>query len=338
MRIGNNPHKDQFIEKSDYLHQIIIPVFIPHFEGYFKDSFAIFKLCLQSVFNSVHNKTFITIVNNGSCDEIKNYLNELHNQNKIHEVIHTNNIGKLNAILKGLAGNAIELVTISDSDVLFLQGWQNETVSIFKEIPKAGVVGIVPQFNMHKTNSFNLIFDNFFNAKLQFIKVKNEEALSNFYDSIGWDKNYNQDYLKYTLGLKWDKKTTVLVGSGHFVATYKKDIFSEIVTTIPYKMGGISEGYLDLLPIKKDYWRVTTCKNYAYHMGNSIEKWMIDSNDKAIGNNNFILYPNFKKLPTISKVKFAIKNKILQKLFKQKVIYKMFLKSKKLPSQMINKY
>jgi hypothetical protein len=40
-------------------------------------------------------------------------------------------------------------------------------------------------------------------------------------------------------------------------------------------MGGDSEGYLDKLPLKKDYWRFTTQDNYAYHMGNVYEDlWM----------------------------------------------------------------
>ena len=67
MRVGFNPHKDQEESISEYFHQVIVPVYIPNFEGYFKDSFIIFKLCLQSIFDTTHNKTFITIVNNGSC-------------------------------------------------------------------------------------------------------------------------------------------------------------------------------------------------------------------------------------------------------------------------------
>lgn len=67
----------------------------------------------------------------------------------------------------------------------------------------------------------------------------------------------------------------VLIGSGHFVATYKKDIFEEIPSYFNYKMGGESEGYLDKIPLKKDYWRLTTADNYAYHMGNVLEDWML---------------------------------------------------------------
>ena len=160
MRIGLNPHKDKLLIASEYSHQIIIPVYIPNQEGYFKDSFKILQICLESLFSTIHNKTFITIVNNGSGSAIKDYLNILYQDEKIHEVIHTENIGKLNAILKGLAGNAIELVTISDSDVMFLPNWQSETSKIFKEVPKAGVVGIVPQFKMYEANCGNVIFDN----------------------------------------------------------------------------------------------------------------------------------------------------------------------------------
>lgn len=338
MRTGFNPHKDQPIPASEYLHQIIIPVFIPHFEGYFKDSFTIFKLCLQSVVTTVHDKTFITVVNNGSCNAVKDYLNELHNQNKIQEVIHTNNIGKLNGILKGLAGNDIELVTISDSDVLFLNGWQQETTTIFKSLPKVGVVGIVPQFNMHKVHSNNLLFDTFFSSKVKFLQVKNKEALVSFYDSIGWERNYNPDYLKYSLGMDVNKDLKVLVGSGHFVATYKKDIFSKLVSNIPYKMGGNSEGYLDELPLQKDYWRVTTHDNFAYHLGNTIEEWMISFsiNENKIVSND--VPRNFQVNPKLSDFSYVIKNKVFKKLLFNSLFLNYFYKMKKLPKSMIKNY
>lgn len=338
MRIGKNPHKDQPLEESEYFHQIIIPVFIPHFDGYFKDSFAILKLCLQSLFNTIHDKTYITIVNNGSCNEVKEFLNELHNQHRIQEIIHTTNIGKLNAILKGLAGSAIELVTISDSDVLFLKGWQQETTTIFKELPKVGVVGIVPQFNMHKVHSSNLLFDTFFSNKVKFIPVKNKEALVSFYDSIGWERNYNPNYLEYTLGMEVTSKLNVVIGSGHFVATYKKDIFNKITSNIPYKMGGNSEGYLDELPLKKDYWRVTTHDNFAYHLGNILEDWMISKVDKLNENIDIEVISNFPVNPKFSEFSYVIKNKIFKKIIFNSLFLNYFYKIKKLPKTMINIY
>ncbi|KIC03395.1 hypothetical protein OA88_03190 [Flavobacterium sp. JRM] len=336
MRIGFNPYKDQDLPRSEYLHQIIIPVYIPNQEAYFKDSLAILKLCLESLFATTHDKTFITIVNNGSDIVIVSYLDLLLKENKIHELIHTQNIGKLNAILKGLVGNNIELVTISDSDVLFLNDWQKETINIFKSVSKAGVVGIVPQFKMYESNCGNQLFDTILSSKLRFIPVKNKEALIRFYDSLGWKRDYNQDYLEYNLGLKVSKNQSVLIGSGHFVATYKKDIFTEIISYINFKMGGTSEAYLDKKPLEKDYWRLTTSDNYAYHMGNTLEDWMIVP--QTLQENKEELKYGFKKNETISPFLYWIKNKLFVKFISIKVLIKLFLKWKKLPKEMISKY
>ena len=336
MRVGYNPYKDQKNDESKYIHQVIIPVYIPNHEAYFKDSFAILKLCLESLFATIHKKSFITIANNGSDKIVSDYLDALLRQNKIQELIHTENIGKLNAILKGLVGNAIELVTISDSDVLFLPNWQAETVKVFTHIPNAGVVGIVPQFKMYEANCGNVIFDNLFNKKLQFVPVKNREALIRFYDSLGWDRNYNQDYLQYALGLELTPDLKVLIGSGHFVATYKKDMFKELVSYIGYKMGGNSEGYLDQLPLHKNYWRLTTQDNYAYHMGNTLENWMgITTVEKTTDEN---LDSNFSINKKENELLNFIKNKIFIKFISFKWSIKLFLKYKKLPKSMIENY
>ncbi|OAB27869.1 Glycosyl transferase family 2 [Flavobacterium fryxellicola] len=336
MRLGFNPHKDQPQEEAEYLHQIIIPVYIPNQQGYFKDSFKIFQLCLESLFSTVHDKTFITIVNNGSGSFVKDYLDELLVQNRIHEVIHTHNIGKLNAIIKGLAGNNIELVTITDADVLFLVNWQKETVKVFAHLPQAGVVGIVPQFKTYEINCGTVIFDNFCNKNLKFIPVKNKEALIRFYDSIGWDRSYNQDYLKYNLGLEINSDLKVLVGSGHFVATYKKDMFQDITTYIGYKLGGNSEGYLDRAPLIKGYWRVTTYDNYAYHMGNTFENWMKLEQQQEHAKQ----YPisNFNKNLTLRGFSYFVKNRAFIKFISIKWLVKLFIQWKKLPREMIEKY
>lgn len=336
MRVGFNPNKDKLLSASEYLHQVIIPVYIPEHEGYFKDSFAILKLCLESLFATIHKQTFITIVNNGSDIIVGDYLEGILKQNKIHELIHTQNIGKLNSILKGLSGNDIELVTIADSDVLFLNHWQKETINVFNSVPKAGVVGIVPQLKIYQSNCGNVLFDNLFSSKLRFVPVKNKDALIRFYDSIGWQRDYNQDYLKYNLGLKINQDQIVLLGSGHFVATYKKDIFEEITSYIGFKMGGYSEGYLDKAPLKKDYWRLTTYDNHAYHMGNKLENWMVVPQN--LTNDEEQLKYNFNKNEIINPIFYWIKNKLFVKFFTVKFLVKIFLRWKKLPKEMISNY
>lgn len=336
MRIGSNPNKEINQEQSFYIHQVIVPVYIPNEEGYFLDALKILKICLNSIFSTVHERTFITIVNNGSCANVVKYLNELFEENKIKELIHTDNIGKINAVFKGLSGNNIELVTITDADVMFLSDWQAETVKVFSQIPKAGVVGIVPQFKMYKRYCGNVIFDNFFNKNLKFLPVKNQEGMIHFYDSIGWDRNYNQDYLQYALGLSHNN-VKCFVGSGHFVATYKKDVFEELFSFIGgKKAAGIGEDYIDNKPLKKGYWRLTTYDNYAFHMGNIYEEWMknIPKKIKALEYSNL----NFIKHKKVSSTSYFIKNKLFTRLITINWVSQVFMKWKKLPKQMVKKY
>jgi len=339
MRIGSNPNKSINQNKSEYNHQIIIPVYIPNGEGYFKDGLKILMLCLESLINTTHDKTYITIVNNGSSKEVVEYLDQLFLEIKINELIHTDNIGKVNAVFKGLAGNNIELVTIADSDVLFLPNWQSETLNVFKHFSRAGVVGVTPQFKMYEANCSNVIFENFFNKNLKFIPIKNKKALIYFYDSIGWDRNYNQDYLNFGLGLE-NENFQCFVGAGHYVATYKKDIFEDIKTYIGgKKVSGVGEAYIDKKALEKGYWRLTTQDNFAYHMGNILEPWM------EVALNNLENTPNIaleltsqNSFRKISKFEFFIKNKLFSKLFSIKLFKKLFYKYKKLPKEMIPNY
>jgi len=338
MRIGYHPHKDQKQEDTKYLHQVIIPVFIPNEEGYFKDAFIIFQNCLQSLLKTAHEKTFITIVNNGCCNKVVTYLNILFEGSKIHELIHTSNIGKLNAILKGLAGNNIGLVTISDADVLFKPHWQQETCKVFNAFPKAGVVGLIPQFKLFESNCGNIFFDTFFSKKVKFANVENKNDLVQFYESIGWDKNYNPHYLEKNLKII-DEQAVAIIGAGHVVATYKKELFETIKTYIGFKMGGNSESYLDKAPLYKGMWRLTTNGNFAYHMGNVYEHWMQEELEKLDNSVKEIIELSFQR-PNhkISKFEFFIKNKLFSKLFSIKLFKKLFYKYKKLPKEMISNY
>jgi hypothetical protein len=338
MRLGFNPHKDIKSAKTIYNHQIIVPVYIPNHDGFFKDSFDIFKLSLKSLLKTTHTKTFISIINNGSCIEIVDFLNDLFKENKIQEIIHTENIGKVNAILKGLVGSNIDLVTIADSDVLFLDNWQIETIKVFNNFPKAGVVGVVPQIRTFEYMCGNLLFENLFTKKIQFSEVKDTEAFKGFYNSIGWKDDYNPDYLKQILTIE-NNNSLAVVGSGHFVATYRRDVFKEIQTYFNYKLGGDSERYLDEILLKYNLWRLTTYCNYANHMGNTLEHWMKEKveNLTILNPDEFDLVKK-KPLKKQNKIVYFICNKLFIRLFANRKFRKLLYGYFKLPKAMIQNY
>ena len=69
MRIGINPEKFNKEILIENYHRVIVPVFIPHFDGYFAQLLDIFKLCLESLLLTSHTITRVTIYNNNSHSE-----------------------------------------------------------------------------------------------------------------------------------------------------------------------------------------------------------------------------------------------------------------------------
>ncbi len=340
MRSGNNPQRHKKITDRNYSHRVIIPVYIPEIKGYYIDSFKIFKLCFQSINKTINFQTAITIVNNGCCKEVVNYLNELYKNNLVDELINTQKVGKLNAILKGVRSSKEPYLTITDADVLFKNNWVKETMHIFNTFNKAAVVGIVPQFKLYESLSHNVIFDNFFNKNLKYTKVKDVKGLKLFYKSIGWNDDYNQDYLNYNLSLT-KNNTIALIGSGHFVATYKRNLFDNNLPFSNYLLGGTSETiYLDLPPSKKNLWKFTTDGNYAFHMGNTLQDWMVNFEKKIdIQNNVALNFPQISNTLRKNKpISYFIKQRFFSRLFAVKWFKKMFYRAKGLSNNIAKNY
>ena len=338
MRVGFNPHKDKLQSTAEYLHQIIIPVYIPNNDGYFKDSFEILKLCLESIFKTVHQKTYISLINNGSCTAVVDYLNELYQQNKIQELIHTSNIGKLNAILKGVSGNNFPLITIVDADVLFLNNWQEATYAVFENFPKSGAVCPTPSSRSLRTHTANIYWDLFFSRKLMFSKVINAEALQMFGKSVGDVNFYNKVQLEKYLTII-NGNTKAVVGAGHFVTTFRGQVFNTIENGFTnYKLGGDSESkFLDIPVVKKGFWRLSTAGNYAYHLGNVWEDWMQVEFDKLVINKTECDF-ELEQIQSSSKFAYFVKTKLFAKLILNKKIMPFFLRWKGLKKQEAKEY
>lgn len=339
MRVGFNPHKDRQQIPDDYFHQVILPVYIPSFDGYFKESFRILHYCIDSLLLTIHAKTAITIVNNGSCDTVVAYLNDLLDSRKIQELIHTSNIGKMNAVLKGLAGNQYPLVTVADADVMFLHGWQKATYALFENFPNVGAVCPTPSSRSYKTFTSNIFWDYFGSGKLQFTDVINPNGLKAFAHSVGNDQFYNKYQLEKYLTLSEGNERAV-VGAGHFLSTYRKEVFGK---TLPkhtkYNLGGNSEkDILDIPVVRAGYYRLSTADNYAFHLGNVEEPWM-ETVFESLQNTpvDELKKPGLKeKKGTL--IGYYIKTRLFSKIIFHKKVLRLFFRFKGLPAQMITTY
>lgn len=340
MRKGKNTAKDVLIAPSDSSHRLIIPLYIPNEEDYYKDAYQIFEYCLFSAIKTSITKLKVSVVSNQSCDSVNDRLYALQKKGFIDElIIEKETIGKVNSILKALRTAEEPLITIADADVLFCNGWEEAVVAVFEAFPKAGAVSPVPVFRKHFHLTANIWLRHLFSKKLYFRAVKNTEALTRFANSIGWP--WLDEKWKDTIGTLQTKNGTIAVlGCPHFVATYKREVFHELPKeNSKYKLGGDSEFlYTDEPVLKMGGYRLSTYDNYAYHLGNHMEPWMNELYDDVTEvskkENNYSQLPVLKR----NKLEYLFSEYLFKKILYFKPIKRILLKSKGLTKEQINNF
>jgi hypothetical protein len=277
MRKGNNPSKTNFKIEISSTHRVILSVYIPDLTTeYFKDAKVIFKYCIESLLKTVHLDTRISIIINGCSEEVSQLIYDYQKSNQlIDQVFYTReNLGKINAIYSIVKSNQEPLITISDSDVMFLPGWQKEVEQVFVDFPEAGMVSPVPSSKGFLYSTATTLYYGLFKGKIKFQNVKDPQGLINFQESVGsnlYQKIHLEKYLVVSNG-----EREAVVGCGHFVATFRKQVFEAApIKVCEFRIQGNSEeDYLDDPNDISGFLRLSTLGNFAYHLGNSPQPWM----------------------------------------------------------------
>ena len=329
MRIGSNPAKEDKVESDNSYHRIVVPVYIPNLDAFFKESLNVLKLSLKSLYTTVHSKTKISVASNGCCKEVNDFLNNELDENRIDELyIIKLGIGKINSLYKVINSVKEPLITITDADVLFSTGWQNSVEKIFIDYPKTGMVCPFSYSKGFRDLTSNIYFDNLFNKKISVNKIKNTEALKHFAKSIGNENFYKDVHLEYGISYQEKGKSRVLIGAGHFVSTFKRDVFSHYKFNANLNRLSSGEGvYIDLPPVKSGLWRFSTDHNFVFHMGNTVIPMY---NEVLLSNSiGLPLKENFEfKVKTENKLLFYLKNIVFSKYFFSNKVFCWYLTKK----------
>lgn len=325
MRIGSNPQKTEKVLTVKTSHRIVVVVYIPNNRGFYKNAFSVLKLCLESLFQTINDYAAITVVNNGSSKTVSEFLVDLHKHHRIETLIHhCNNIGKIDAQIGAARGSREKIITLSDSDILFSKGWQENVEMIFNNFPNVGSVSPIPVregYNYGTSPVLKYII--FKKIKFKFKSIpENFDSYNKYMESINWDKEMNKD-------AKWpvveNNNVQAIIGSGHQVLTIDRSI---LFTTTPLDpsytlVGNNSElNYVDIPIEKSGKLRLSTYNNYAFHMGNEVENWMLVESEKNLSatksTSGILKITNEKKAKNTFKFKnvYLLKKKIYKKLFK----------------------
>ena len=339
MREGQNTSKERLLPPNTGLHRAIIPLYIPHENGYYAQSYSIFETCLRSLHKTSVTAIKVSVISNGSCSEVNTRLMGLSADGFIDELIIENeNIGKINSILKALRTTEERLITVTDADVLFLNGWEDAVFEVFEAFPKAGAICPVPVFRKHNNFTHNIWFDSFFSNRLIFEPVSNPLAMERFAKSIGWSR-LDTKFKDVMLTLTAKNGSKAMVGCSHFVATYKREVFEALPKgSSQFALGGDSETrYLDEPVVRFNGYRLSTIENYAYHMGNKLEPFMKEEFDTLVEVGKKEISGHFEKLSK-SYFSYVVKMKLFKKFMAIKTVKRWFYKQKGLNGQQLKHF
>lgn len=323
MRIGMNPQKQEKKIALQFQHRVIILVYVPEKEGYYQNIFEVFKLCLESAITTINEKCAITVVNNGSKKEVVDYINQKYANKEIDSVIHHNiNIGKMDAIIGAARASREPIITLSDVDVLFKFGWQQEVERNFKAFKNLGTVSpmaVKSAFRISNVSTQKQIIFKQLNFKLEPIP-ENTDDYNLYLKSLNWNIIADKNAMWPVVEANRQK---AILGCAHQVLSINREIFFKTVPVAPSltligqnSVYNYADGPIDFA----GGLRVSTYHNYAYHMGNTVEDWMLEVQrenvEKAKSNPKEIIDFKLSFIPSKhSPFLFKIKEKIICKLF-----------------------
>ena len=280
-----NPQKEEGKITMQSFHRIILVIYIPNEEGFYKNSLEVFKLCLDSLIVTINSSALITVVNNGSYAKVSEFLEKYLKDKKIDTLItHNTNIGKIDAQIGAARGAREKYITLSDTDILFVKGWQENVERVFEKFENVGSVSPIPVRHAIYYGTSSVLKSIVLNKnKFKEIPIAdNFKDYNRYLESINWDLETNQNVKWPVIEKDWFE---AVIGSGHQILTIDRDI---LFTTVPSNpslilVGNNSEfNYIDEPIDKSGKLRLSTYNNFAFHMGNTIESWMVEVYEKNV--------------------------------------------------------
>lgn len=272
MRIGQNPAK--YLKEVAKPARVTVAVlnYIPFISGFYAEMPEVLKACLDGICTGTTDVDYdLLVFDNGSCDEIKQYLLEEQAKGAIQYLIFSEkNLGKggaWNIILKGAPG---EIIAYTDNDCLFSAGWLSKSLEILETYPNVGMVTARP----FRTNP------DFYTGTLDWAKTTEGvqlesgqlvpyEVFREFDLSLGQSEEEIRAHYESTEDYKLIYKgIPAIAGASHWQFTAYKNVLSEF---LPFQMdrpmGQVKQ--LDMRMNEKGLLRLMPVEPFAMNMSNT---------------------------------------------------------------------
>ncbi len=285
-RAGRHPLKSQDYFDVAQLHKrltVTTVVYIPMLSGYWQEGFSVLKLFFQSLRENTPEPYDLMVFDNGSCQEVQDYLLELRRKGQIQYLIFSEynlrKFGALNYLLTTAPG---EFVAYADSDVYFLPGWWENSLQVLETFPEVGKVTALPILMDSSSPAFERVFHFAFESARQNATIDiqtgaliPEEYVNAHRVSLGENPG---DYLRtftqrQEIALQRGNSRVLLSGAD-FQFTIRRAALQKIlplnVESPSEKGDSIYSPVLEMRLAQAGFWQVSTPGYYVHHMGNHV--------------------------------------------------------------------
>ncbi len=313
MRKGQNPAKsvDQVVKPQRIT--VALLNYIPFLSGFYTEALDVLKISLTSMRNDAGLPFDLLVFDNGSCDEVRDFLTAEKSAGRIqYLLLSEKNVGKGGAWNIIFAGSPGEIISYTDSDVLFYPNWLGRSVEILETFPNVGMVTGRP-FRT-KAELYRATLDwarSDGSAKLESGQFIPWETFWEFNRSLGQEESFNRDL--YASSLDWRityKGLTAFVGASHWQFTaYKSALQQFIPFDMDKPMGQVRQ--LDQRLNSSGLLRLMVSDPLTMNLSNSVA-FVSGDIPKSNDSTRISATTRFVNLPVIKKLLLAIYHQIFK--------------------------
>jgi glycosyltransferase involved in cell wall biosynthesis len=283
-RIGYNPAKKKSTSYRPAEITAATVTFIPSLAGYFSQRLETLKLTLASIRAHTEAPFNLMVFDNGSCPEVKEYLDQELSQGRIDFLIHSRrNLGVIGAFKVLFKAAPSELIAYCDDDVFYYPGWLAAHRKVMQHFPRVGMVSGAP-VGTYTTEA---------NAAVKRIQDQLQDQLTvaeaprvldwekDWAVSTGRDLSEHIQWAESNPNLKLEYEGAQAIGAAkHFQFLTTKTVMEE---ALPSEWSGqLMHGLLELDRAVDElgYLRLCTPDRYTRHLGNTISSDMAQEAQK----------------------------------------------------------
>lgn len=272
MRVGQNPAKTMQQVAQPEEVTVAVVTYLPTLGGYYAQGLEVLQTCLESIWAHTDSPFDLMVFDNGSCEQARAYLIEMHSQGRIqYLVLSRKNLGKAGAWNYIFGAAPGKYVAYADSDVYHYPGWLKPQVAVLETFPNAGMVTGMPMWTPEEYSTSTIAWaESDPDIRLERGRFLSWDDYWRHARSLGAEQENAREHFEVndTICI-FHGEERYFVGAAHFQFVAPKEVLQS-VTPIPSRRPMGEVRMLDIALNERGYLRLATPQWWVQHMGNTL--------------------------------------------------------------------